>query len=284
MTVLVTGSRGLVGAALVPALETAGHAVRRLSLRGQPVNPAVLEGVDAIVHLAGEPIAAGRWTPLQKAKIRDSRVRVTGTLCDALARLTTPPKTFISASAIGYYGDRGGEVLREDSLPGTGFLPEVGVAWEQAAEPARRRGIRVVHLRFGIILARQGGALAKMLAPFRLGLGGPLGSGRQWFSWIALDDVVGIIQFALATESLRGPVNVVAPQPVTNADFTKALGRALRRPAVFPVPAFALRLLLGEMADGLLLASTRVEPTALTAAGYRFRHPELEPALRALLA
>lgn len=312
MIMMVTGSHGLVGSALVPALEGAGHTVRRLSLRGQPVNPAVLEQVDAIVHLAGEPIAAGRWTPLQKSTIRDSRVEGTRALCQALGRLTTPPKALICASAIGYYGDRGEEVLREDSRPGVGFLPDVGVAWEQAAEPARRQGIRVVHLRFGIILARQGpasfawrnnprgagpasfgrrnnprgagGALAKMVTPFRLGVGGPLGSGRQWFSWISLDDVVGVIQFALATESLRGPVNVVAPRPVTNAEFTQVLGRVLRRPAVLPVPAFALRLLLGEMADGLLLASTRVEPAALAAAGYRFRHPELEPALKMLLA
>lgn len=281
---VVSGSHGLVGSALVPALEAAGHTVRRLSLRGQPVNPAVLEGADAVVHLAGEPIAAGRWTPLQKAKIRDSRVEGTRALCDALARTTTPPKVLVCASAIGYYGERGEEVLCEDSRPGTGFLPEVGVAWESSAEPARRRGLRVVHLRFGIILARQGGALAKMLPPFRLGLGGPLGDGRQWFSWVALDDVVGIIQFVLATETLRGPVNAVAPHPVTNAEFTKTLGRVLRRPTIFPVPAFALRLLLGEMADGLLLSSTRVEPAALAAAGYRFHDPELEPALHALLA
>ena len=283
MIITVTGSHGLVGSALVQTLEAAGHTVRRLSLRGQPVNPAVLEHVDALVHLAGEPIAAERWTPLQKSKIRDSRVEGTRALCDALARTETPPKVLICASAIGYYGDRGEERLREESAPGAGFLSEVGVAWEAAAEPARRKGLRVVSLRFGIILARQGGALAKILTPFRLGLGGRLGSGKQWFSWVTLEDVVGAIQFALATESLRGPVNVVAPQPVTNAEFTQVLGRVLQRPVALPVPAFALRLLLGEMADALLLASARVEPAALIAAGYRFCHPELEPALRALL-
>ena len=283
MIITVTGSHGLVGSALIPALEAAGHTVRRLSLRGQPVNPAVLEHVDAIVHLAGEPIAVERWTPLQKSKIRDSRVEGTRALCDAVARTETPPKVLVCASAIGYYGDRGEERLREESAPGAGFLSEVGVAWEAAAEPARRKGLRVVSLRFGIILARQGGALAKILTPFRLGLGGRLGSGKQWFSWVTLEDVVGAIQFALATESLCGPVNVVAPQPVTNAEFTQVLGRVLQRPVALPVPAFALRLLLGEMADALLLASTRVEPAALIAAGYRFRHPELEPALRALL-
>ncbi|MBI4227145.1 MAG: TIGR01777 family protein [Candidatus Omnitrophica bacterium] len=285
MIVLVTGSRGLVGAALVPTLEAAGHTVRRLSLRGTQKKGlfSEVEGADAVVHLAGENIAARRWTPAQKAEIRDSRVIGTRVLCDALARLTAPPKTFISASAVGIYGDRGDEMLRDDSAPGAGFLAETAVAWEQAADPVRRRGLRVVHLRFGVILSRRGGALAKMLPPFRLGVGGPLGSGRQWFSWVALDDVIGVIQFALATEALRGPVNVVAPNAVTNAEFTSTLGRVLHRPVIFPAPAWALRLLLGEMVDELLLASTRAEPAALTAAGYRFRYPALEPALRALL-
>lgn len=295
MTILVTGSHGLVGSALVPALEADGHTVRRLSLRDgavqqQGLSPsgtvpvADLDGAEAVVHLAGENIAARRWTPAQKAKIRDSRVVGTRILCEALARLPMPPRTFISASAVGIYGHRGDEVLREDSAPGAGFLADTAVTWERAADPVRARGIRVVHLRFGVILSRRGGALTKMLPPFRLGLGGRLGSGCQWFSWVALEDVVGVIQFALATESLRGPINTVAPQAVTNAEFTTTLGRVLRRPTMFPVPALALRLLLGEMADELLLASTRAAPARLTAAGYCFRHPTLESALRAALA
>ena len=224
------------------------------------------------------------WTRRQKALIRDSRVRGTRFLAESLARLSKPPKAFLCASAIGFYGHRGGETLTEESPAGKGFLPEVGQQWEEACRPAAQAGMRVVNLRFGIVMSPKGGALQKMLPPFRFGLGGRLGDGKQWMSWISLPDAAGAIAHALANESLRGPVNVVSPNPVTNLHFTQALGRTLRRPAVFPVPAFAVRLLFGEMADEALLASTRVEPKKLKSTGYRFRHPELEPALRELLA
>ena len=295
MNVLVTGSTGLIGSALVLSLTAGGHGVRRLvrsqagegAVRWDPeagaLDTAALEGMDAAVHLAGENIAARRWTAEQKARIRDSRVKGTRLLCEALARLAQPPKTLICASAIGYYGDRGDEVLREESAPGTGFLPEVCRAWEGAADPARQKGIRVVHLRFGVVLSAAGGALGKMLFPFRMGVGGVLGSGGQYMSWIALDDAAGAIHHALATGALEGPVNGVSPHPVTNQEFTKTLGRALRRPTIFPMPAFAARIAFGEVADALLLASARVEPGRLLATGYAFRYPDLEGALRHLL-
>lgn len=297
MKVLVTGASGLVGSALVPLLTAGGHTVARL-VRSPPRpsvaevqwNPetgireiASLEGMDAVVHLAGENIAGGRWTAERKARIRDSRVTGTRTLCETLARLARPPKVLVSASAIGYYGDRGGEVLRETSAPGLGFLPEVCRAWEEATEPAAQKGIRVVLLRIGVVLSPAGGALAKMLFPFKLGAGGIIGSGQQYMSWIGLDDIIGAIHHTLMTDALQGPVNVVAPRPVTNRDFTKTLGRVLGRPTLFPMPAFAARLAFGEMADALLLASTRVEPARLMAANYAFRHPDLEGALRHLL-
>ena len=243
-----------------------------------------LEGFDAIVHLAGDPIAEGRWTPEKKARIRDSRVKGTRFLAESTARLSRPPKIFLCASAVGFYGDRGDETLTEESGPGKGFLPEVGQEWEAACQPAAPTGARVVNLRFGIVMSRKGGALQKMLPPFQLGMGGRLGSGKQWMSWISLPDAAGAIAHALGDESLKGPVNIVSPNPVTNREFTLALGRALSRPAIMPVPAFAVRLLFGEMADAALLASTRVEPKKLKSTGYRFRHPELEPALRDLLA
>lgn len=295
MNVLVTGSTGLIGSALVSSLAAGGHRVTRLvrsqagegSVRWDPeaavLNAADLEGLEAVVHLAGENIAARRWTDEQKARIRDSRVKGTRLLCEALARLAQPPKTLICASAIGYYGDRGEEVLREESAPGTGFLPEVCREWEGAAEPARQKGMRVVHLRFGVVLSPAAGALGKMLFPFRMGAGGVIGSGGQYMSWIALDDAVGAIHHALGTGALEGPVNAVSPHPVTNREFTKALGRVLRRPTIFPMPAFAARIAFGEMADALLLASARVEPARLLATGYAFRYPELEGALRHLL-
>ena len=296
MNILVTGASGLIGSALVSALTAAGHGVTRL-VRSQPksgekavrwdpmagtIDPRAFEGVDAVVHLAGENIAA-RWTPAQKVKIRDSRVKGTQVLSEALARLASPPKVLVSASAIGYYGDRGTEILTEDSAPGAGFLAEVCRAWEAATEPARQHGMRVVRLRFGIVLSAAGGALPKMLPPFRLGLGGVLGSGQQYMSWIALDDAVGAIQHAVVTDALQGPVNAVAPQAVTNQEFTKTLGKVLGRPTVFPLPAFAARLMFGEMADELLLASARVQPAKLLASGFSFRYPELESALRHLL-
>ncbi len=223
------------------------------------------------------------WTPAVKARIRDSRVNGTRLLCEALARLSNPPRVLVCASAIGYYGDRGDEVLDEASSPGSGFLPEVCQEWEAATEPARAAGIRVVNLRFGVILSPSGGALAKMLTPFKLGAGGRIGDGRQWMSWIALDDVIDAIAYALNTESLAGPANCVAPQPVTNLEFTKTLGRVLHRPTIFPMPAVAARIAFGEMADALLLASARVLPKELSAAGYPFRYPQLEGALRHML-
>lgn len=297
MKVLLSGSSGLVGSALVPFLTDAGHQVIRL-VRSQPrlegaeirwdpeagdIDAAGLKGLDAAVHLAGESIAAGRWTAAKKARILESRVKGTRLLAEALAGLEQPPKVLVSASAVGYYGDRGEEILREESDSGSAFLSEVCRQWEAATGPAAAGGIRVVNLRFGIILSAAGGALPRLLTPFRLGLGGTLGSGKQFMSWIAIDDVIGVILHALTTETLRGPVNAVAPQPVTNREFTKTLGRVLERPTLFPIPAFAARLAFGEMADELLLASQRVEPARLLASGYRFQFPELEGALRHLL-
>lgn len=296
MHVLVSGSSGLIGSALTPALSADGHAVRRLRRAsgggGDATfwNPAdgefaagALDGVEAVVHLAGENIAGGRWTDARKARIRDSRVDGTHRLCAALAALDTPPRVLVAASAIGFYGDRGDALLDESSAPGIGFLPGVSRSWEAAAAPAREAGIRVVHLRIGIVLSPAGGALGQMLLPFKLGVGGVLGSGDQYMSWIALDDVVGVVRHALADESLNGPVNAVAPQAVTNCEFTRVLGQVLRRPTILPAPAFALRIALGEMADALLLASTRVEPAALRATTFEFQYPQLDGALRRLL-
>lgn len=280
MKVLISGAGGLVGATLTPLLTGSGHGISRLP-HSQPWPE--LAGHDAVVHLAGENIASGRWTPEKKARIRDSRVQLTKRLCETIAKLTPPPRVVICASAVGYYGNRGDEVLREESAAGGDFLAEVCRDWEAATQPAANAGIRVVNLRFGVVLSATGGALAKMLMPFRLGLGGVIGNGRQWMSWITLDDAVGAISRALTDESLRGPVNTVAPQPVTNREFVKTLGRVLHRPAVFPLPAFAARLALGEMADALLLSSQRVEPAKLVASGYRFHFPELHGALQHLL-
>ena len=297
MLIAVTGSTGLVGGALAPRLAAGGHRVVRLVrstttalLPGEravswdpdagAIDSTGLVGVEAVVHLAGESIASGRWTEARKRRIRASRVGSTRLLAEALARLARPPRVLVAASATGYYGDRGDEVLREDSAPGRGFLASVCREWEAAAEPAARRGIRVVHLRIGLVLSRDGGALAALLTPFRLGAGGPVGSGAQWWSWITLDDLVGAILHALVTEPLAGPVNAVAPNPVTNREFAKTLGRVLRRPALLPLPAFAARLVLGEMAGALLLASARVVPARLQATGYAFREPVLEGALR----
>jgi uncharacterized protein (TIGR01777 family) len=295
LQVAVTGSRGLVGSTLVPLLTTGGHKVRRIvrsATSGGDVawDPAAescdvsaLNGVDAVVHLAGENIAGARWNAGVKKRIRDSRVHGTRILCEALARLASPPKVLVTASAVGYYGSRGEELLDEGSPAGNGFLADVARDWEHATCPAREAGIRVVQMRFGMILSPQGGALNKMLMPFRLGGGGCVGSGSQWWSWISIDDAAGAIHHALMTDSLSGPVNAVAPDPVTNAEFTGTLGRVLRRPTFVHLPAIAVRLALGEMAVELLLASTRVKPTLLTETGYEFRHPTLELALRHLL-
>lgn len=295
--VLVSGASGFVGSALVSFLAANGCRVIRL-VRAEPkpqesavhwdpaagtIEAAWLEGLDAVVHLAGESIV-GRWTPSKKVAIRDSRVNGTRLLAETLARLAQPPKVLVCASATGYYGDRGEELLTEESAPGQGFLAEVARAWEGATEPTARRGIRVVNLRIGMVLDARGGALKKMAPPFRLGLGGPLGSGRQFVSWIALDDLISVVLYAITTEALRGPVNVVAPQPVTNREFTRALGRVLKRPTMFPMPAFVVRFLFGEMGQAVLLASARVEPTRLLASGYQFRHPRLEGALRHALS
>jgi uncharacterized protein (TIGR01777 family) len=295
MKVLVTGSSGLIGSALVPALRGAGHSVVRLvreppgpdAARWNPddgsLDRSALDGVDGVVHLAGENIAAGRWTAKQKARIRNSRVRGTALLARAMRERDTKPKVFLSGSAVGFYGDRGAELLDETSARGLGFLADVCAEWEAAARLAADAGVRVVNLRTGIVLSREGGALRKMLPPFRVGLGGPVGSGTQYMSWIAIDDLVGALLYLLVTDSVTGAVNLVAPTAVTNREFTTALGRALRRPTLFKVPAFALRLALGEMADEMLLASIRAQPARLAASGYRFRYPDLEAALRHVL-
>lgn len=296
MKVVVTGSSGLVGSALIPVLAAAGHQaialVRRpprreaAELQWDPLggmNAVCFDGADAVIHLAGESIAAGRWTAARKSRILNSRVQGTQTLAAALARLPSPPQVLVSASAQGYYGDRGDEQLSESSPPGTGFLAEVCRQWEAATQPAAKAGVRVVLLRLGLILSASGGALPRMLPLFRLGAGGNVGGGRQWWSWIAIDDVVGLIQFALSAAGLRGPVNAVSPNPVTNAEFTRILGRVLHRPALFPAPAFLLRTAMGEMAQELLLSSQRVQPAAALAAGFSFRYPVLEPALRHVL-
>ena len=244
---------------------------------------AQLDGIDAVVHLAGEPIAPGRWTARRKREILESRTGSTRLLSEVLARLTTPPSVLISASAIGYYGNRGDARLDEESGPGSGFLAEVCLAWEQAVEPARRAGIRVAIPRIGVVLARHGGALAPLLLPFRLGLGGRLGHGRQYMSWIHIDDLVAAFQHALDQPDLEGPFNAVAPNPVPNTEFTKTLARVLHRPAFLPIPVPILRLALGELAEPLLLDSTRLTPSRLESTDFRFTHPKLEEALSSLL-
>ncbi|MFQ5751981.1 MAG: TIGR01777 family oxidoreductase [bacterium] len=297
MKILVTGSTGLLGSALVPFLTTSGNDVFPLVQStsdkkdagimwdpyAETVDKQALEGADALVHLAGENIAK-RWTEEQKAKIHASRVPLTRFLSKTLTELKTPPNVFVCASAIGYYGDRGDEILQEDSPSGQGFLAELTREWEAATVAASGHGIRVVNLRFGLVLSPEGGALEKMLFPFKMGAGGLVGSGDQYWSWIAIDDVVGAIHHAIITDGLTGAVNVVAPNPVTNREFTKILGRVLSRPTFFPMPSFAARLAFGEMADALLLASTRVQPAKLQQSGYVFRFPYLEDALRHLLA
>jgi uncharacterized protein len=294
--VLVSGASGLIGGALLPSLEQAGWEVVRL-VRGQAGDgeiawdpmaagagmPAAVSGFDAVIHLAGESIA-GRWTEAKKRAIRESRVRGTRTLATALARAESKPEVFVCGSAIGFYGDRGEDVLTEASPGGQGFLPEVCREWEEASRIAAEAGIRTVNLRTGLVLSGKGGALQKMLTPFKLGLGGRIGSGKQWWSWIHIDYMVGGIQHALRTESLSGPANMTGPNPVRNAEFTKVLASVLTRPAFFPVPGFALALAFGGMAaQELFLSSQRVKPGKLEAGGYGFRFEDLRAALESLI-
>jgi hypothetical protein len=297
MEIAISGASGFIGSALAEKLRNSGHTVFRL-VRSKPapgsadifwdigqayVDTIKLDGKDAVVHLAGEPIAE-RWTPEKKRLIHESRARGTHLIAEALRQLSTPPRVLVSASAVGYYGDRDAETLREESASGSGFLAEVCRDWEAATEPAERAGIRVVCLRNGMVLGKAGGALAKMLPPFRAGVGGKIGSGKQYMSWIALDDLVGAIVHVIQTPSVRGPVNAVAPHPVTNREFTKTLGKVLGRPTIFPLPASAVRLLFGQMGEEVLLASQRVEPARLVSSGFKFQFPELEAALRHALS
>ncbi len=298
MRVLVSGSSGLIGSVLVIRLTQAGHEVVRLvrsreTARANAVywNPEsgevdvkALNKLDAVVHLAGENIANGRWSARTRQRIRDSRVNGTTLLCEALAATGTPPKTFILGAATGFYGSRGDELVREDSPPGEGFLAEVCREWENAVRAAEDAGMRTVKIRTGVVLSVRGGALVKMIPQYKLGLGGKLGSGRQYMSWITLDDLVGVILYALENQVVTGALNAVAPGPVTNHRFTKTMGRILHRPTFFTVPAFLLRLLLGEMADEMLLSSLRVHPAKLEKYGFTFTHPDLDTALSDLLS
>lgn len=307
MRILMSGSSGMVGRVLSQNLFRDGYEpfalLRHTShapskglprpgggwlkwdpYSDQPMeNPAGLEGFDAAIHLSGENLSAGRWTSARKQAFRESRVIPTRALAALLAGRAEKPKALVCASATGWYGDRGDELLTEDSASGVGYLPELCRDWESASGEAERAGIRVVHLRFGVILSREGGALKKMLPIFRAGLGGRLGSGRQWMSWATLDDVVAAIRFVMEEPSLSGPVNVCSPHPVTNAEFTRAMGAVLHRPTLFPAPAFALRMLFGEMADATILSSARVVPQRLAEAGFRFQHPLLPEALQSVL-
>ncbi len=294
MKILISGPSGLIGRELRKTLDARGHTTIGLSrdprdardIAWSPERGEIagsLDGFDAVIHLAGESVAGGRWTAARKQRIRDSRVKGTELLASRAAA-ATGPRLFISASAIGFYGDQGDLPLTEESDPGRGFLPRIAHEWEGATEPAYAAGMRVVQLRIGLVLSPAGGALKAILLPFRLGAGGRLGPGTQWMSWIALPDVIQAIDHVIEHETIRGPVNLTAPHPVTNGDFTRTLAAVLGRPAILPVPAFALKLALGgQMATEMLLASTRVLPAVLRKTGYRFLHPELEPALRVLL-
>jgi uncharacterized protein (TIGR01777 family) len=299
MQIAITGSTGLIGTALSQHLEQRGDSVIRVMRRSpqqgeahevfwEPeqgvIDASALEGVDVLVHLAGENLSARRWTPVQKERILYSRTRGTSLLAKTLTQLQSPPKVWISASAIGYYGNRPpGEVVDEDSPRGEGFLAEVTERWEASTRLAQEAGIRVVHLRFGIVLSERGGALAKMLPVYRLGLGGRIGSGDQMMSWVVLEEIPPVILHVLDHDNIQGPVNVVSPEAVSNQVFTRTLGKVLKRPAFFPLPAFAARLVFGEMGEELLLQGCHVRPTRLSDSGYRFRQPALESALRGML-
>lgn len=298
MKILVTGASGLIGGRLSPLLEKKGHSILALSRKAprsendvqwdpkegfSDKEAAKLENVDSVIHLAGENVAEN-WTDEKKRRIRQSRVEGTRTLVDALSATKDPPKSFISASAIGYYGSRGDEVLTEESEAGTGFLPDVSREWEAEAERAGEFGARVACIRIGIVLSKDGGALAKMLTPFKFGVGGTVGSGDQWMSWIAIDDVVKAFAFVLDHDDISGPVNAVSPNPVRNEEFTNALGEVLSRPTILPVPSFGVKLLFGEMGERLLLEGQRVMPSRLSERGFAFEFPELAPALRHVLA
>lgn len=296
MKILVSGASGLVGTNLIPTLLAKGNQIYKLVRReprgideihwdaeGGLIEQEKLEDFDAVVHLAGDSVASENWSEEKKRKIRDSRVTGTRTLVDALKRCVNPPKHFVSASATGFYGNRGGEILNEESAPGKGFLPEVCQEWETEALKAENFGARVVLLRTGIVLAKDGGALAKMLTPFKFGVGGTVGSGKQWMSWIALDDMIKIIHFALENENLRGAINVVAPNAATNEEFTRTLGAALNRPTVLPMPEFAIKMLFGEMGEALLLEGARVYPQKLLDAKFEFDYTNLENALKHVL-
>lgn len=292
--ILLSGASGLIGAALLPSLRTGGWSVARL-VRGtaagagqvawdpeKAIEPESVSGFDAVIHLAGESIF-GRWTAAKKRKILDSRVNGTLNLSQALARADEKPKVFVCGSAIGYYGNRGDEALSEESAAGTGFLAEVAEKWEEATTPAVQADIRTAHLRTGIVLSAKGGALGAMLVPFKLGLGGRTGDGRQWMSWIDIQDMVGAIHHILKNDLMQGPVNMVAPKPVRNAEFAATLASVLSRPAIFPMPAFAVKAVFGEMGEALLLGSQKVEPGKLISSGYPFRYRELQASLEALL-